>query len=122
MGTEFKGTIGRRDIYELSSKVHMFSWAILCVFLGKFGKKPIANAAGGRLVPRNSTPIPIAVRAIRLICLTFYIISYCSIKAQCRVSLRTMPVNLEQPSVLQNITESDPNALDNDSKVVHDDK
>jgi len=62
-------------LFEQKLLLHMLVWVILWVFLGKNGlKKPIAIAAGARLVPRN-TPIAIAPIAIGLICLI--IVSYC---------------------------------------------
>ena len=56
-------------LFEQELLLHMLVWVILCVLLAKNGlKKPIASAAGARLVPRN-TPIAIAPIAIKLICL-----------------------------------------------------
>jgi hypothetical protein len=58
-------------LFEQRLLLQSLTWVILWVVLGK---KPIAIAAGARLVPRN-TPIAIAPIAIRLICLI--IVSYC---------------------------------------------
>ena len=54
--------------------LYSLNWFILWVVLENGLKKLIANAAGARLVPRN-TPIAIAPIAIRLTCLI--IVRYC---------------------------------------------
>ena len=58
-------------LFEQRLLLQSLTWVILWVVLGK---KPMAIAAGAKLVPTN-TPIAIALIAIRLICLI--IVGYC---------------------------------------------